>query len=65
MCGQSLREQNPDAFSDNVVAQLAPIGHAHINMRGTISFQLEKAAKGLIVPAKAPLTPGHPAKADC
>lgn len=62
---QSLREQNPDEFSDNVVAQLAPIGHAHINMRGTISFQLEKAAKGLIVPAKAPLTPGHPAKADC
>ena len=51
---QSLRDQNPDGFPDDIVARLAPIAHAHINMRGVISFHLDKAAKGLIVPAKAP-----------
>lgn len=61
---QSLREQNPDEFPDSVVAQLAPVGYAHINMRGTISFPLEKAAQGLIVPTKAPVAPTNPAKAD-
>ena len=49
---QSLRDQNPDDFSDNVVAQLAPIAHVHISMRGVISFHLDRAAKGFIVPAK-------------
>jgi hypothetical protein len=51
---QSLRDQNPDEFPDDIVARLAPIAHAHINMRGVISFHLDRAAKGLIVPAKAP-----------
>ncbi len=51
---QSLRDQNPDGFPDDIVARLAPIAHAHINMRGVISFHLDRAAKGLIVPAKAP-----------
>jgi len=51
---QALHDQNPDELTDKVVAQLAPIAHAHINMRGIISFRLEKAAKGLIVP---PITP--------
>ena len=31
---QSLRDQNPDGFPDDIVARLAPIAHAHINMRG-------------------------------
>jgi hypothetical protein len=52
---QSFRDQNPDGFPDEIVARLAPIAHAHINMRGVISFHLDRAAKGLIVPAKAPL----------
>ena len=49
---QSLRDQNPDGLADNIIVHLAPIGHAHINMRGIISFPLEKAAKGLIVPQR-------------
>jgi hypothetical protein len=44
----------PDGFPDDIVAELAPIAHAHINMRGVIAFHLDRAAKGLIVPAKAP-----------
>jgi len=51
---QAFRDQNPDELTDTVVAQLAPIAHAHINMRGIISFHLEKAAKGLIVPPIRP-----------
>jgi TnpA family transposase len=54
---QSFRDQKPDELADNVVAQLAPIAHAHINMRGVISFHLEKAAKGLIVPSKGQVVP--------
>jgi hypothetical protein len=38
--------------------------HAHINMRGIISFHLEKAAKGLIVPQKGPIVPLETTKAD-
>ena len=55
---QSLRDKKPDEFPDSVVAHLAPIGHAHINMRGIISFPLEKAAKGLIVPPKSQIVAG-------
>ena len=50
---QSFRDRKSDELTDNIVAQLAPIGHAHINMRGIISFPLEKAAKGLIVPQRS------------
>ena len=61
---QSLRDQNPDRFPDSAVAQIAPIAHAHINMRGVISFHLDRAAKGLIVPAKAPFVPEDRRKSD-
>ena len=54
---QSLRDQKPDEFTDTLIARIAPIAHAHINMRGTISFPLNKAAKGLIVPPKALVVP--------
>ena len=55
---QSLRDQKPDELPDSVVAHLAPIGHAHINMRGIISFPLEKAAKGLIVAPRSQIVAG-------
>ena len=61
---QSFRDQKPDELADNVVAQLAPISHAHINMRGVISFHLEKAAKGLIVPSKGQVVPVSYIEAD-
>ena len=61
---QSVRDQKPDEFPDGTVAQLAPITHAHINMRGVISFHLDRAAKGLIVPVKAPVVPVSYSKAD-
>lgn len=61
---QTQRDQNPDEFPDSVVAHLAPIGHAHINMRGIISFRLEKAAEGLIVPTSSSLQLAVPGKAD-
>ena len=61
---QSVRDQKPDEFSDRTVAHLAPITHAHINMRGVISFHLDRAAKGLIVPVRAPLVPVGYTKAD-
>lgn len=47
---QRAMDQNPDAFPDNLVAQIAPIRHAHINMRGVIAFDTRKLAKGLITP---------------
>lgn len=47
---QKAADQNPDAFPDNLVAQIAPIRHAHINMRGVISFDIRKVARGLISP---------------
>ena len=61
---ESARDRNPDEFPDSVITHLAPIAHAHINMRGVISFALDRAAKGLIVPTKAPFVPGNYAKAD-
>jgi TnpA family transposase len=61
---QAFRNHNPDGLTDSNVAQLAPIGHAHINMRGIISFHLEKAAKGLIVPPKGQIVPITLTKAD-
>jgi TnpA family transposase len=61
---QSFREQNPDELTDNVIAHLAPIAHAHINMRGIISFRLEKVAKGLIVPPGGPVVTEEHIKAD-
>jgi len=51
---QAYRDQNPDELTDEVVARLAPSAHAHINMRGILSFHLEKAATGLIVPSIKP-----------
>ena len=46
---QILIDQKPDEFPDSVVSKVAPISHAHINMRGILSFNLQKAAKGLIL----------------
>jgi len=42
---QSLRDRNPDGLPDNVVA---PIAHAHINMRGVISFPLIGLQRALL-----------------
>ena len=61
---QSFRDRKPDELADSVVAQLAPIGYAHINMRGIIAFPLEKAAKGLIVPPTGPIVAAGHVKAD-
>jgi len=45
---QILIDQKPDEFPDSVVSKVAPISNAHINMRGILSFNVQKAAKGLI-----------------
>lgn len=55
---QNQIDLKPDEFPDGIVSKVAPISHAHINMRGIVSFNLQKAAKGLVSaqnpPNKAP-----------
>jgi TnpA family transposase len=60
---QSFWDKNSDGLTDKIITHLAPIAHAHINMRGIISFRLDKVATGLIEPPKAQLVPGGPQKA--
>ena len=45
---QRQMDLKPDAFADKLMARVAPLAHAHINMRGIISFNLSKAEQGLI-----------------
>ncbi len=33
---------------DEVLGQMAPIGHKHINMRGTLKFELAQYASSLL-----------------
>ena len=61
---QNQIDQKPDEFPDNVVAKVAPIAHAHINMRGIVSFNLQKAAKGLVAAPNSPQKTSSPGKAE-
>jgi TnpA family transposase len=61
---QSLLDKKPDEFPDSVASHVAPTAHAHINMRGIITFRLERAARGLIVPARSPADADSLTKAD-
>lgn len=45
---QARADQHRTIFPDNLVSHIAPIGHAHINMRGIISFDFGKARLALL-----------------
>jgi hypothetical protein len=45
---QSLARQSPEQFPDQLLRQVAPIAHAHINMRGTFAFELGPHRKALL-----------------
>ena len=49
---QTMIDQAADEHPDDVLSRLAPIGHKHINMRGTLRFELAQHAASL-------LRPGH------
>ena len=38
----------PEMFTDQIAAKIAPIGYAHINMRGIMTFNLTKVQSRLI-----------------
>ena len=37
---QRAARQMPEQFQDNLLRQIAPVAHAHINMRGTFNFDI-------------------------
>ncbi|MFP1133384.1 Tn3 family transposase, partial [Asticcacaulis sp. W401b] len=45
---QAFMDANADGIPDNVASKVAPIGHAHVNMRGTMSFRIGEAKKRLL-----------------
>ena len=49
---QAVVDQAPTNHPAEVLSRLAPIGHKHINMRGTLKFELAHHASSL-------LRPGH------
>jgi TnpA family transposase len=57
-------DQKRDEFPDSLVSRVAPIGHAHINMHGILSFNLQKAAKGLISAQNRSNAPSNLTKAE-
>ena len=51
---QSLRDQNPDGFPDDIRRPARPYRPRAYQICEGSAFHLDRAAKGLIVPAKAP-----------
>jgi len=53
---QRTADRDPSAFSNDVLAHIAPIGHGHINLRGVMTFDLghnRSALLGLPITAAA------------
>jgi TnpA family transposase len=47
-CLQGMIDSAPTDYEDAVMCQLAPIGHKHINMRGTLTFDIARHAASLL-----------------
>jgi hypothetical protein len=47
---QTIVRQTPEAFPDDVLRQIAPVGHAHINMRGIFTFDISPHRRTLLGP---------------
>jgi hypothetical protein len=45
---QALARRSPEQFPDQLLGQVAPVAHAHINMRGTFAFELGPYRKALL-----------------
>jgi TnpA family transposase len=45
---QALARRAPEQFPDQLLSQVAPVAHAHINMRGTFAFELGPHRKALL-----------------
>jgi len=45
---QAMIDRAPGNHPDEVVSQLAPIGHKHINMRGILTFDLASYRSSLL-----------------
>jgi TnpA family transposase len=45
---QALARRSPEQFPDQLLGQVAPVAHAHINMRGTFAFELGPHRKALL-----------------
>jgi len=45
---QAVIDQASNEHADEVLSRLAPIGHKHINMRGTLKFELAQYASSLL-----------------
>jgi len=45
---QPVIDRASNEHSDDVLSRLAPIGHKHINMRGTLKFELAQYASSLL-----------------
>jgi hypothetical protein len=50
---QRFIDTNTDKITDTIAAKLAPIGFAHINMRGIMTFDLSTAKAALIAATDA------------
>jgi TnpA family transposase len=49
---QALRDHAPERYSDELMARIAPTAHRHINMRGTLAFDLARHRSRLLPDAR-------------
>lgn len=53
---QTVIRQTPEQFPEELLRQIAPVGHAHINMRGIFTFELGPHRRALLGPDRISLT---------
>lgn len=47
---QAVARQAPEQFPDELLRQIAPVAHAHVNMRGIFTFDLGPHRRALLGP---------------
>ena len=51
-----MRDRTPARYHDELIASTAPTMHRHINMRGTLAFDLADHRQRLLPQARPPWT---------
>ena len=47
-CLQTMIDRAPSEHADDVLSQVAPIGHKHINLRGILTFDVARHGPSLL-----------------
>jgi Tn3 transposase DDE domain len=51
---QAVVRYSPEQFPDELLRQIAPVAHAHVNMRGIFTFDLGGHRSALLGPDRVP-----------